>query len=89
MFILQLKYEHFPGLRFRCGGREFSRFHDGLEAVSGVTAVTERFVLRMTAPAKRDDRASSKTKSISSHVLDGDVLSDHAIRTVVEDYDDR
>src|SRR5205807_97579 len=50
------------------------------------TLFRSRFVLRMTAPAKGDYRASGEAKSVSCGIFDYDVVAHHAIRAVVVAY---
>jgi len=49
--------------------------------------ITERFVLRVSTSAKRDNGASGKAECVSGCVLDSDVVANHTIRAVVDDYD--
>src|SRR5258705_1095752 len=73
-------------LRLRHRRRQFPRFSLRLETHSCMTPVTEWFVLRMTAPAKRDHRSSRETECVAGRILNNDVIPKYAIRSVVDAY---
>src|SRR5579871_5924381 len=75
-------------LRLRNGGRQGAGWASGLKADFGVGAVTEGFVLGLSAAAQADGFAAGEIKRVPVNVVNGKVSFD-ADRAVVADGDFR